>query len=178
MATTSPPGPPSPQGTPGREGGSDAPLPRAQPEGASVPAGLFALFATMATAALAVSVVALIVAGAHDDGTAATSTGPVKTVDVELVSFDVKPDRVEVPPGTDLIVNVTNNADIQHDLMLDGKTGTHRLQPGESQTVDFGVIDGDAEAWCTVPGHKAAGMVLTIAATPGQPPDAPNAGSH
>jgi nitrite reductase (NO-forming) len=170
MATTSPPGSPSPEGTPGRDSGSDAP-PRGQPDGATVPAGLFALFATMAMAALAVSMVALFVAGAHgDDGTAATSTGPVKTVDVELVSFDVKPDRVEVPRGTDLIVNMTNNADVAHDLKLEGETGTDRLQPGESQTVDFGVIDAEAHAWCTVPGHKQAGMVLTIAVTPRQPP--------
>jgi nitrite reductase (NO-forming) len=177
MAATSPPGSPSSQETPGGDGGSGGP-PRAQPDGVTVPAGLFALFATMAMAALAVSVVALIVAGAQgDDGTAPTSTGPVKTVDVELVSFDVKPDRVEVPSGTDLIVNVTNNADVAHDLKLNGETGTDRLPPGESQTVDLGVIDAETQAWCTVPGHKQAGMVLTIAVTPGQPP-APEGGSQ
>jgi uncharacterized cupredoxin-like copper-binding protein len=27
------------------------------------------------------------------------------------------------------------------------------------------VIDADGQAWCTVPGHKEAGMVLTIAVT-------------
>jgi hypothetical protein len=27
------------------------------------------------------------------------------------------------------------------------------------------MIDAEAQAWCTVPGHKHAGMVLTIAVT-------------
>jgi nitrite reductase (NO-forming) len=62
-------------------------------------------------------------------------------------------------------VEVTNNGDQEHDLNLEGETGTDRLPPRESQTADFGVIDADAQAWCTVPGHKEAGMVLTIAVT-------------
>jgi nitrite reductase (NO-forming) len=46
------------------------------------------------------------------------------------------------------------------------------VKPGESQTADFGVIDAEAQAWCTVPGHKEAGMVLTIAvaSAPAGPP--------
>jgi nitrite reductase (NO-forming) len=69
-------------------------------------------------------------------------------------------------------VEVTNNGDQEHDLNLEGETGTDRLPPSESQTADFGLIDADAQAWCTVPGHKDAGMVLTIAVTnaaPGPP---------
>jgi uncharacterized cupredoxin-like copper-binding protein len=31
------------------------------------------------------------------------------------------------------------------------------------------VIDADTQAWCTIPGHKEAGMVLTIAVTPAGP---------
>jgi uncharacterized cupredoxin-like copper-binding protein len=66
--------------------------------------------------------------------------------------------------------------DQEHDLNLNGETGTDRLQPGESQTADFGVIDADAQAWCTVPGHKQAGMVLTIAVTAAaaKPPSGPS----
>ena len=66
-------------------------------------------------------------------------------------------------------MEVTNNGDQEHDLNLNGETGTDRLQPGESQTADLGVIDAEAQAWCTVPGHKEAGMVLTIAVTPAVP---------
>ena len=81
----------------------------------------------------------------------------------------MKPDRVEVPAGTDLMVEVTDNGDLVHTLNLEGETRIDRLQPGDSQTADFGVIDADTQAWCTIPGHKEAGMVLTIVVTPAGP---------
>jgi len=59
-------------------------------------------------------------------------------------------------------VEVTNGGDLVHDLMLEGDTGTDRLESGETQIADFGVIDEDTQAWCTVPGHKEAGMLLDI----------------
>ncbi|MGI8792117.1 MAG: copper-containing nitrite reductase, partial [Acidimicrobiales bacterium] len=37
--------------------------------------------------------------------------------------------------------------------------------PGETQAVSLGVITADALAWCTVPGHREAGMELDIVAT-------------
>jgi nitrite reductase (NO-forming) len=161
MATTSP-----------GQGGSQEP-PGASANGPDIPGGLFALFAVMSMLALALSIVAIVVAGGGDDERPATAGGgPAKTLAVELGDLFVRPDRVEVPPGTQLMVEVTNNGDLVHTLNLEGGAGTDRLQPGESQTADFGVIDGDTQAWCTIPGHKEAGMVLTIAvasATAGPP---------
>jgi nitrite reductase (NO-forming) len=136
--------------------------------GPGVPAGLFVLFAVMSMLAFAISIVALVVAGSQDDERPATAEGgPVQTVAVELGDLYVNPDRVEVLAGMHLIVEVTNTGDQEHDLNLNGETGTDRLHSGESQTADFGVLDADEEAWCTVPGHKGAGMVLTIAVTSG-----------
>jgi nitrite reductase (NO-forming) len=124
----------------------------------------------MSMLALAISIVAIVVAGGTDDERPpAQSAGPAKTLAIELGDLFVKPDRVEVPAGTDLIVEVTNNGDLVHTLNLQGETGTDRLQPGDSQTADFGVVDADTQAWCTIPGHKEAGMVLTIAVTPTGP---------
>jgi nitrite reductase (NO-forming) len=144
--------------------------PPSSANGPAIPAGLFALFAVMSMLALAVSIVAIVVAGgAHDGRPPAQGAGPVKTLAIELGDLFVKPDRVEVPAGTDLIVEVTNTGDLVHTLNLQGETGTGRLQPGDSQTADFGVIDADTQAWCTIPGHKEAGMVLTIAVTPAGP---------
>jgi nitrite reductase (NO-forming) len=124
----------------------------------------------MSMLALAISVVAIVVAGgADDERPTPEGAGPVKTVPIELGDLFVKPDRVEVPAGMHLMVEVTNNGDLVHTLNLEGDTGTDRLQPGDTETADFGVIDADTEAWCTIPGHKEAGMVLTIAVTPGGP---------
>ena len=151
--------------SPVAEGRSQEP-PMAPEPVAVVPAGLFALFATMSVLALAISIVAIVVAGGADDqGPGAAATGPVKTLAIELGDLFVKPDRVEVPAGTHLMVEVTNNGDLVHTLNLQGGTGTDRLQPGDAQTVDFGVIDADTQAWCTVPGHKQAGMLLDIVVT-------------
>ncbi|MDZ7674785.1 MAG: hypothetical protein U5K30_06945 [Acidimicrobiales bacterium] len=54
-----------------------------------------------------------------------------------------------------------------HDLKLDGTDGSAMLDPGASETVSLGVISEDAEAWCTVPGHREAGMELGIVVTGG-----------
>lgn len=66
--------------------------------------------------------------------------------------------------GSELVLAVTNRGRVVHDLRLDGRVGTRRLGPGQSETVSFGVIDRDREAWCTVVGHRAAGMTLAISA--------------
>lgn len=157
--------------SPGQGGSHERPV--ASAGGPDIPAGLFALFGALSMLALAISIVAIVVAsGGDDEPPTAGGGGPAKTVAVELGDLFVRPDRVEVPLGSQLIVEVTNNGDQEHDLNLEGETGTDRLQPGESQTADFGVIDAEAQAWCTVPGHKEAGMVLTIAVAgaPAGPP--------
>jgi nitrite reductase (NO-forming) len=137
------------------------------PEGGTAASeGLIAAAAVGAVLALAFALVALVVAGDDDgEGSAGQPTGPVETVAVELGDLFVEPDRVEIPSGSHLQVEVANGGELQHDLTLQGETGTDRLEPGETQTADFGVIDGDTQAWCTVPGHKEAGMLLDIVVT-------------
>ncbi|MGH9233487.1 MAG: hypothetical protein ACRD0R_09150 [Acidimicrobiales bacterium] len=139
-------------------------LPHAPDGGAVVSEGLIAVITVGAVLALVFGLVALVVAG-EGDGSAGRATGPVETVAVELGDLFVEPDHVEIPAGSHLQVEVTNGGDLQHDLNLQGETGTDRLDSGETQTADFGVIDADTQAWCTVPGHKEAGMLLDIVVT-------------
>ena len=94
------------------------------------------------------------------------ATGPL-TVQVTLTEMSVEPARIEVAAGQELIVEVTNAGTMAHDLKAAGTTGTDLLQPGESATVSLGTFDADTQAWCTVPGHKAAGMVTDIVVTGG-----------
>ena len=70
-----------------------------------------------------------------------------------------------MPAGTHLRLEVTNEGTMAHDLKLGGTKGTDLLQPGASATADLGVVTASGQAWCTVPGHKEAGMVLNIAVT-------------
>ena len=114
-----------------------------------------------------ITIVGLGVGLRSSDGGSAgvAATGEPMTFDVELIDLDVVPGEIEVPAGTEVIVNVINNGAVPHDLKLDGETGTDLLDPGESETVSLGVVSETTQAWCTVPGHKEAGMVLDINVT-------------
>ena len=92
----------------------------------------------------------------------AGNAGGSETFDIQLGDLFVKPASIEVPVGTELILNVTNDGVMPHDLKLQGLGGTEMLQAGEQATINLGVITETTQAWCTVPGHKAAGMVLDI----------------
>jgi len=114
--------------------------------------------------ALIVSLIALAL-GDTSESTASSGGGGTETIEVELGDLFVKPSSIEVAAGTEVVVSVTNNGAMAHDLKLLGETGTDLLQPGESQEVSLGVVDETTQAWCTVPGHKEAGMVLDINVT-------------
>jgi nitrite reductase (NO-forming) len=104
----------------------------------------------------------------------AATTGLI--VAVELGDLFVEPSVIEVAAGTRLTLEITNVGDLPHDLKL-GDVGTRGLQPGEDQTVDFGVINETVQAWCTVPGHKEGGMTLDIVVADGAAPVAAPADS-
>ena len=47
------------------------------------------------------------------------------------------------------------------------------LAPGQSETLDIGVVTGDLDAWCGIAGHRQQGMVLSIVTTRGDPDEDP-----
>ncbi|MEN8652582.1 multicopper oxidase domain-containing protein [Streptomyces sp. 21So2-11] len=134
----------------------------------------------LGTAAGAVlTVLAVLVAnggqGTTEDRAAATasgSTASTRTVEVSLRNMRVSPDRIEVTDGTSLRLKVTNQDAQRHDLKVDGGPATPLLAGGQSRTLDLGHITADRQAWCTVPGHRAAGMTLDIVV------NAQDAGGH
>jgi len=89
-------------------------------------------------------------------------------VDVALHDMRVWPDTVEVAAGTHLVLRVTNDESLPHDLRADSGEHTPRLRRGETAMLDIGVVDHDRDIWCDVPGHKAAGMTMTVVAVGGQ----------
>lgn len=119
-----------------------------------------AALATVATMVVAVLVVGIV---ATDGDGSVTAVGDTVTVDIELGDLYVKPSSVSVPAGSELVVRVTNAGAMAHDLKLEGgEVGTALLGPGASVEVSLGVMEATTQAWCTVPGHKEAGMVLDI----------------
>ena len=114
---------------------------------------------------MAVAILAVVVAVGSDDTAGVAAAGEPLVVDVELGDLYVRPSSIEVPSGTELVVRVQNTGAMPHDLKLLGQTGTDLLDPGSSQEVSLGTMTETTQAWCTVPGHKEAGMVLDIAVT-------------
>lgn len=132
----------------------------------------------VALLALTAGVVAFTMAPESSGGATAAgasgSLGSPQTVEVEVGELYVEPASIEVSAGTELTVVVTNAGTMPHDLKLDGETGTAMLDPGQSETVSLGMIEVSGQAWCTVPGHKEAGMVMDIEVTG----SVPSGGKH
>jgi nitrite reductase (NO-forming) len=107
----------------------------------------------------------LALSDSNSSAAASSSAAGPQTVAVELGDLFVRPSSIDVPAGTDLTLEVTNHGAMAHDLKLEGETGTALLDPGASEVIHLGTVDATTQAWCTVPGHKEAGMVLDINVT-------------
>lgn len=104
--------------------------------------------------------------GPEDRSPATVEAGGTQTVEVSLVGMRIVPSVIEVPVGTHLVLEVTNDDAMRHDVVLEDGRGTPMLTDGETATLDVGVVTADIDAWCSVPGHRAAGMTLDIVALP------------
>lgn len=79
-----------------------------------------------------------------------------------VVGFDVTPDVIEAQPGARLVLDVVNDGDGAHDLAVRGGPRTRVLDPGESERLELGPLQGDLTAVCTLPGHELAGMTMAL----------------
>ncbi|AEE45473.1 multicopper oxidase domain-containing protein [Cellulomonas fimi] len=162
-----------------RRAGPPVPVPR--PAGA-VPAVEVPRPHRSGAAAVGVGVLALVVAlgvaldppaagiglvsAADADGVAAT--GETRTVRVEAHDMRFSPDRIEVTAGDRLVIELVNtDPQTVHDLTLATGATTGRLAPGDSATLDVGVVGRSLEAWCAVAGHRYMGMTLDVVAVGG-----------
>lgn len=118
----------------------------------------------------AVAIIALVFAviglsspssGNAEDSSAAAANLPTE-FDVELGDLYVSPNHLEIPAGKPITLHVTNVGQLSHDLKLNGTDGTALLATGQSETIVLPALTADAEVWCTVEGHKAAGMLLHL----------------
>ncbi len=90
-------------------------------------------------------------------------TGRVTTVQVEGRDMRFTPATVTVAPGDALRIELTNtDPTTTHDLVLATGARTERLRPGQSATLDAGVIGSDVDGWCSLVGHRQMGMTFTI----------------
>lgn len=105
--------------------------------------------------------------GAQSAASGGSSADLPTEFDIELGDLFVSPSQIEVPAGEAITLHVTNTGALSHDLKLNGTDGTELLATGESATMVLPAMSADAEVWCTVPGHKEAGMLLRVAVVGG-----------
>lgn len=98
------------------------------------------------------------------------STGPAERVSVSLSEFKIAA-AGEAPADQPLKLDVRNDGDVVHSMAIEvaGKTfATRVLSSGESQVLSVPALPaGSYKLWCTVPGHREAGMETTLVAGAG-----------
>jgi len=116
----------------------------------------------LVAAAAAVIVLALVpVAGAV--------RSPART-QVSANEFGLALSRTSIRSGP-AIVELVNYGEDDHDLALRriGGTHTYRLgivHPGKTAELDVKLLAGRFVLWCTLPDHRARGMIATLVVRP------------
>src|SRR5665213_3556842 len=93
---------------------------------------------------------------------APVATVPAQTVNVTLGDFFMRPSTVSVPGGAPVTFHVTNTGATPHNFTLDSGAATANIPPGGSADLKAGPFSASEQAFCSIPGHRQAGMVMTI----------------
>ena len=168
------PGPPPPP-APARSHPATPPMPQVVTAVASLALAIsLGVAADPAAAGLTTTGIAAGVSGDRPMVEVA-ATGRTTRVRVEAREMSYSPSSIEVPAGDRLVIDLVNTDDSSpHDLAFGGDLQTKRLMPGQSASLDVGVMSTDAEGWCTVVGHRQMGMVLEVHVEGGAAPASPD----
>ena len=89
-----------------------------------------------------------------------TRAAPATKVDVSETEFKITLAQTPTAAGSYEFV-VKNDGKIPHDLVVNGNgvnAKTSLLNPGQSETLKVDLKPGTYDVFCSVPGHKQAGM--------------------
>lgn len=102
-------------------------------------------------------------------GTTTDAATPVaddaRSIEIGAGSLTFQPDTIEIVAGEDIAITLSST-DIEHNLVIDEPGFFVAAEAGAPQ--DSGLrIDtaGTYTAYCSIPGHRAAGMELTLTVT-------------
>jgi FtsP/CotA-like multicopper oxidase with cupredoxin domain len=111
--------------------------------------------------------VALLGAACTSSGSKGGSAGS-SSANVTLSEFTIVPGTIDISAGATATLHVTNQGQVPHQLAVDagGTTvQTSMLQAGMSEDLTLPALKaGSYSAWCSVPGHREAGMTALIRA--------------
>jgi uncharacterized cupredoxin-like copper-binding protein len=123
-----------------------------------------ALFAAMITAVVVFGVESEAKGAAEAPTATVPSAG--HTIAVSETEFKIAVPSATLTPGKYTFV-VKNAGGLAHDLVFEGpnvsgREGTPLIQPGGTAKVTVSLAAGDYTVYCSVDGHRAAGMVAKI----------------
>lgn len=122
-------------------------------------------------AAMAVGLVAVVslmaaCGGSGDSKNEESKDSGAKTIAAslhdDLTSMGIDPSEVTVKSGTDVVVEVTNDGTVVHNLAVDANNTTADLDKFASGTLKVGKVTQDTVLYCTISGHREQGMEMTI----------------
>ncbi|MGC4108351.1 MAG: cupredoxin domain-containing protein [Thermomicrobiales bacterium] len=94
---------------------------------------------------------------ADDDG--------VLAITVEAYDLGYRTRAIAIPADTDVAITLVNSGAIQHDFVIDQPAiNSGLLENGEQATFTVNLPAGSYDFYCSVPGHRQAGMAGTVTA--------------
>ena len=92
------------------------------------------------------------------------TTAPDGEADVEVVATDMRftPDAIEVVSRQPTVLRFENAGGTVHDLVMDNGWASGEVKPGQTVDVILDPLANPTIAWCSIPGHRDAGMELAI----------------
>lgn len=118
------------------------------------------------------ALIALAIGGEVQTGPSATpeseQASPAASADgsgvaVSAVDIAFEPTEFSIAADTDVTITVTNNGALQHDFVIEGTDfATELLNGGDSAELVVNLPAGEYVYFCSVPGHREAGMEGTL----------------
>lgn len=127
------------------------------------------LLILVAVMGAAVSILAAVVA-IRGGGAAAAAETSQQEGHVSLSEFAIS-GVLEFAPGP-VLLHVVNDGSQVHNLTVEGGPASPDLSGGESSTLELGDLSaGSLVVFCSIPGHREAGMEATLVVAEGTPTD-------
>jgi outer membrane protein assembly factor BamB len=93
----------------------------------------------------------------------ATPAGAAGAVEVHTVDLAFEPKELSIAADTDVTITVVNKGALQHDFIIENTDfGTEILDGGASTELVVNLSAGTYTYFCSVPGHREAGMQGTL----------------
>jgi plastocyanin len=103
--------------------------------------------------------------GGDEGGETGGDEGGATTFTVDAKEFQFTPSTLTVPADQEITVEVVNSGAVEHDVTLDEASVKIAPPATETATGTFSVSAGTYTFYCSVPGHREAGMEGTLTAS-------------